>query len=131
MIFQRFRLFCHRRRKSRQGVGELVVTVEPGDLFNQVDFAFDVQPPARDSHRELGFRARLGQQLKTECAQQTDNFAGLDRTSENALYFLDVQHDGRKIQIASDGVDGIPWSCPPAESRIRWATRAQAIVVAP
>ncbi len=52
------RLLDHCTGERRQRVGETVVAVNARDLFDQVDFAFEVQTPARQLYRVLaGHRA--------------------------------------------------------------------------
>ena len=47
--------------------------MKPGDLFDQVDLAFYIEPPGGDSDRELRLRAGLGNQLKSQPRQDRDN----------------------------------------------------------
>src|SRR5579859_1968108 len=92
---------------SGESVFELVVAVQTRDFFDDVDFAFNVEPPAWDVYAELLVALALWDQGESEALEQAENLAGIETASQDALYFGNAQQDGSLIQRTRDDIDRI------------------------
>src|SRR5207248_7268934 len=99
------RRFYHRARERRQRIRELVVTVQAGNFFDQIDFAFYIQTPRRNAHREFWLSSRFRNQFETETFENCNNLVRLEFAAENAVDLRDAQDNRRLIDLACDGVD--------------------------
>ena len=107
VVFLRIRRFHHCPGIGRQCIGELVVAVQARNLFDQIDFAFHVETPARNADRELRVAAALRHQLKTQSLQNAENFVGLELVSENAVHFRKCRATGARSTLAGHRVDRV------------------------
>ena len=96
-LLRGFRSFDDRARKSRQRIRKLVVPVQPGDFFDQIDFAFYIKPPARNTNRKFRLRAGLGNELEAEPLENRDDLMGFKLRAENALHLGNAEHDRRLV----------------------------------
>ena len=83
--------------ERRQSVCKTVVAVHPGDLFDEVDFALEIQPPGWKLH---GVRTvSAGYERAAERGKDACDFVGcyrctIDRGAEMTADFADSQRDG-------------------------------------
>ena len=89
--------------EAGQRVGELVVAVDAGDLFDEIDLALEVEPPAWQLHAVDAIAGCC--ELAAECAQvlRDELFAdvgAVERGAEVALDLADAQRDGWAVGSA-------------------------------
>ena len=119
----------YRAGKGGQRVGKLVVAVDARQLFQQINFALDVEPPGRDLHAEVA--AGCARDAETQAAQDALDLAlRLDRCRE-FVHLRATQHDGRRSTLRATVSISSPCNSPPALARINSATRSQASGVMP
>src|SRR5579871_3673100 len=86
-IHGRMRPFDHSSAITRQGIGELVVPVQPRDFFNYINLALNVQPPAGNVNPELNVPLALRNKRESQALQQSKNLPCIESASENAMHF--------------------------------------------
>ena len=58
-FFAGIRLFPHDAGKGGEGIGKAVVAIDAGNLFDQVDFAFEIEAPAGQVYLVFAFPGLL------------------------------------------------------------------------
>ncbi len=99
-----------------QGIGEAVVAVDAGDFFDEIDLAFEVEPPAGESDLSKRLRRILSSLQPSAVRTRFGGFGGdafgVFGRAEDALDFADLQADrgairGAGLGFGDDDVDEV------------------------
>ena len=96
------RQFHHGAAVSRQRVRELVVPVQPRDLFDHIDLALHIQSPAGNLHAKLRIILPLGNQLESEPLQQTGRSVPRSRLlAQNPPHLAHMQNHRSLVHLSA------------------------------
>src|SRR6267378_2289072 len=90
-VLSRIRRLGDRSAVSRQRILELVISVQSRNLFNQINFAFHVEPPTRDVHGKLFPLLSCWNQGETKPLQDAENLTRTHVSPQDPTHFGDVQ----------------------------------------
>src|SRR5215469_7059527 len=74
-----------------QCIRELIVSMQPRDLFNHIDLAFHIQTPARDMYAELRIALALRNQGESQPLQQTEDEPRVQTSAQNPPHLSHMQ----------------------------------------
>ena len=95
--------FHHAAYERGQAIAEVVVAVDAGDFFNEVDFALNVQTPGGQLYRELV--GRLLADGETQAAEDAENIFDRDLLPQDARHLAAAQPDRTPQHLARYRVD--------------------------
>ena len=124
-IHLRARQLHHGAAVGGQRVRELVVPVQPRDLFDHIDLALHIQPPAGNVHAKLRIVLPLGNERESEAASaMRRSVPGPDCRPECAAPRSHAARPEPDPSSARSTSTTSPTSSPPPDSRIIFATRS-------
>src|SRR5579864_8396660 len=82
-INRRMRQLHNRAAVRGQGVREFVVSMQPRNLFDDVDLALHIQPPTRNVYAELCISLSFGNKGESQALQQTEDQSSIQVGSQN------------------------------------------------
>ena len=80
--------------------------MQPCDLFDEIDFALYIQPPARNAHREIRIASAFWEHIKTELVEDAENLMCLELLPQNAMHLGNMQRHRSQIHAPSDDIKG-------------------------
>ena len=85
-FFRGVRIFYDAPGKCRQRIRKVVVAVQSGNFFDQVNLSLYVKPPGWNASEKFGRRAGFRNQFESETIQDRDDLVYFELRAKDAFY---------------------------------------------